>query len=77
MAARKKITITLYEREMINMLKKLGITLLVLIIFSLSGCGMVIKQLDSSWVDNNTVYQQPDPLPPLAIPSELITHSSD
>jgi hypothetical protein len=28
-------------------------------------------------VDNNTVYQQPDPLPPLAIPSELITHSSD
>jgi hypothetical protein len=53
---------------MLNQIK----TMTLLLLFSfLSGCGTIIKHLDSSWVDNRTVYDKSQPLPPFEIPPQL------
>lgn len=45
--------------------------ILLSIFFLLSACSMIIKQLDSTWEDDRTVYNKSKELPPLEIPSEL------
>jgi len=53
---------------MLNQVKTL--IFLLLLIF-LSGCGAVVKHLDSTWADDKTVYEKSQPLPPLEISPEL------
>jgi uncharacterized lipoprotein len=42
----------------------------------LAGCGTVVKQLDSSWLDYQTVYNKSTPLPPLEISPELASSAT-
>ncbi|MDM8560535.1 hypothetical protein QUF82_17025 [Thiotrichales bacterium HSG14] len=52
--------------------------IILLFLFSfLSGCGTIIKHLDSSWVDNRTVYEKSQPLPAFEIPSQLSKASQE
>jgi hypothetical protein len=37
------------------------------------GCTSVIKQLDSTWADDRTVYPQPKPLPVLEAAPDLVS----
>jgi len=37
----------------------------------LSGCGVVVRQLESSWADDQIDYNESRSLPPLEIPAEL------
>ncbi len=47
---------------------------LMLIISLLAGCGLVIRELDSSgWNEHQQVYEKSQTLPPLEIPPELAT----
>jgi len=49
-------------------------TLISLLFFAvLSGCGTVVKHLDSfGWTDNQTVYNKSQPLSPLEVSPKLI-----
>lgn len=50
----------------------LKITSLMFMVLWISGCGQVIKQLDTNFGGpTKTVYPQAQPLPPLVIPPEL------
>lgn len=54
------------------MIDKLSYRLLLIILtLSSAGCGMITRQLDSSWVMDKTVYEKSKPLPPLEIFPEL------
>jgi uncharacterized lipoprotein len=55
---------------MFNITQTLSLCLLVSL---LSGCGMIVRQMDSSWNDHRTVYNRSDSLPPLGVPAELAT----
>jgi len=47
---------------------------LALIISLLTGCGLVIRKLDSSgWDEHRQAYEKSQTLPPLEIPPELAT----
>lgn len=51
----------------------LRITIILLIIMSsLSGCGVAIKHLDAIWEDSQTIYPKGTSLPPLEIQPELM-----
>ena len=53
---------------MLNHLK----TIIVLLLFlHLLGCGAAVRYLDSSWADDQMVYDKSQALPPLEIPPEL------
>ena len=54
--------------SMLNHLKTIIVLLLLLV---LSGCGAVVRHLDSSWIDDKMVYDKSQALPPLEIPPEL------
>ncbi len=47
------------------------IVALCLLLILLSGCGVVVRYLDSSWADEQTVYDKNQQLPSLEIPPEL------
>jgi uncharacterized lipoprotein len=51
--------------------------ILLLLLTLLSGCGAAIKHLDSSWLDDQTVYEKSQPLPPLEISPELSEKSQN
>jgi len=53
---------------MLNDIKKMTF---LLVLSLLSGCGAAIRHLDSSWVDDRTVYDKSQPLPSLEIPPTL------
>jgi len=53
------------------MKKTLTLLLTLLTLAFLSGCGSIARQLDSTWEDNQTVYQKSQSLPPLEISPEL------
>ncbi|RKZ39434.1 MAG: hypothetical protein DRQ49_04705 [Gammaproteobacteria bacterium] len=57
------------------MLIKIKTLILLLLLIFLSGCGAAIRHLDSSWVDDKTVYEKSQALPPLEISSELSENS--
>jgi Tfp pilus assembly protein PilP len=59
--------------DMLNYVKKATFLLFLLI---LSGCGAAIRHLDSTWVDDRTVYEKSQPLPPLEIPPALTESQS-
>lgn len=47
---------------------------LMSIISLLAGCGLVVRELDSSgWDEHRQVYEKSQTLPPLEIPPELAT----
>lgn len=47
---------------------------LLSIISLLAGCGLVVRELDSSgWDEHRQVYEKSQTLPPLEIPPELAT----
>jgi len=52
----------------LNHLKTIIVLLLLLV---LSGCGTIVRHLDSSWADDRMIYDKSQALPPLEIPSEL------
>lgn len=54
----------------------LKIVILLLLLTVLSGCSTAVRYLDANWVDNKTVYEKSQQLPPLEIPPEL-SESSD
>jgi uncharacterized protein YceK len=54
-----------------------GLLSLLFSCFALASCGSVVKKLDSSQTDEQTVYQKCTPLPPLEIPSELAPAAID
>ncbi len=37
----------------------------------LSGCTTIINSFDATWLDDQTVYNKSQPLPPFEIPLEL------
>ncbi len=49
------------------MTKTLTLFLTLLLTLILSGCGSIARQLDSTWEDNQTVYQKSETLPPLKV----------
>lgn len=49
------------------MTKTLTLFLTLLLTLILSGCGSIARQLDSTWEDNQTVYQKSETLPPLEV----------
>ncbi len=49
----------------------LKVLLLSICVIWLSGCGTVIKYLDSTWTDDHKSYDEGKPLPPLKVPPEL------
>jgi hypothetical protein len=54
------------------MIYKLNYGLLLIILGLLNAsCGVITRQLDSSWSMNKTVYEKAKPLPPLEIFPEL------
>ena len=53
------------------MLNQVKTVTLLLLLFLFSGCGIVVRHLDSTWTDDKTVYEKDQPLPPLEIPPEL------
>lgn len=59
---------------MFNITQTLSLCLLISL---LSGCGMIIRQMDSSWNDHRTVYNKSESLPPLEVPAELATAKDD
>jgi len=56
------------------------ITFYAMISVLLSGCGVVggvVNMLDASSVDNQRVYRQAEPMPPLEVPASLAhTHNT-
>jgi uncharacterized lipoprotein len=55
---------------MFNITQTLSLCLLVSL---LSGCGTIVRQMDSSWNDHRTVYNKSESIPPLEVPAELAT----
>ena len=54
---------------MLNLFKSIILSLVLTI---LSGCGAIIKQIESTWDDDDrTVYAPSQPLPTLEIPPDL------
>ncbi|BAP54391.1 secreted protein [Thioploca ingrica] len=43
----------------------------VILLLLLFGCSPVIRHLDATWLNSQTVYKRAEPLPPLEIPPEL------
>ena len=52
------------------MLNRIKIMTVILLLW-LSGCSPVIRHLDATWLNSQTVYKKAEPLPPLEIPPEL------
>lgn len=58
------------------MTKTLTLITLLLTFAFFSGCGSIARQLDSTWEDNQTVYQKSESLPPLEISPDLTSEST-
>jgi uncharacterized lipoprotein len=52
-------------------LNRLKRVLLLLLLTVLWGCSSAIRHIDANWIDNKTVYNKSQQLPPLEIPPEL------
>lgn len=48
---------------------------LLLLLNLLSGCGAVVRHVESSWPDDQTVYDKSQPMPLLEISPELTSEA--
>jgi len=55
----------------LDQVNQVKIFTLLFLLSLLPGCGVVVRQLESSWADDQTVYNKSRSLPPLEIPAEL------
>ena len=53
------------------MLNHFKAIIVLLLFLHLAGCGAAVRYLDSSWADDQMIYDKSQTLPPLEIPPEL------